>query len=77
MKVYEDVLGRAFRAETYEGDTVFSATTTLYNALDQVTRSRDYAGPAPAPGSEPAPVDWSTAVGGVKYQTTLFEGSVL
>src|SRR5204863_2620644 len=51
QKVYSDVLGRTVKAETYnwDGATVYSTTTNKYNARDQITRVRQYAGMAPSP----------------------------
>ncbi|QQS33281.1 MAG: RHS repeat protein [Acidobacteriota bacterium] len=48
QKSYEDILGRAFKAETYEwdGTTVYSTVVNTYNGRDQVTLSRQYAGTA-------------------------------
>jgi YD repeat-containing protein len=46
QKRYEDILGRAFKAETYEwdGSTVYSTVVNTYNGRDQVVLSRQYAG---------------------------------
>ncbi|MBX3292724.1 MAG: RHS repeat protein [Acidobacteria bacterium] len=48
QKSYEDILGRAFKAETYEwdGTTVYSTVVNTYNGRDQVTLLRQYAGTA-------------------------------
>lgn len=46
QKVYEDTLGRTIKTETFDwaGTTVYSATTHSYNARDQITTTRHYAG---------------------------------
>ncbi|MBX3292715.1 MAG: VCBS repeat-containing protein [Acidobacteria bacterium] len=46
QKSYEDILGRAFKAETYEwdGTTVYSTVVNTYNGRDQAVLSRQYAG---------------------------------
>ena len=46
QKAYEDILGRAFKTETYEwdGTTVYSTAVNSFNGRDQVTQSRQYAG---------------------------------
>lgn len=46
-----DSLGRAYKVEALnaDGTTTYSTTTNLYNALDQVTRTRTYQGAAPSP----------------------------
>ena len=46
QKVYEDILGRAFKTETFEwdGTTVYSTVTQSFNGRDQVLRTRQYAG---------------------------------
>lgn len=64
QRVYHDILGRPRKSEvlTWDGG-VYSATTTRYNALDQVVRVREYAGAAPEPDQEPAGE-------GSGYQTT-------
>lgn len=62
-KVYHDVMGRAVREELLKWDaaTVYSTTTTKYDALDRPVRVRQYAGAAlwPEPAGE-----------GGGYQTT-------
>ena len=54
QKIYADVLGRTVKTETLNwdgtgpngtGGTVYSATNVTYNARDQVTLVRQYAGP--------------------------------
>ena len=47
QKIYSDVLGRTIRTEilTWEGGSVYSATVNTYNARDQVTDIKQYAGP--------------------------------
>lgn len=47
-KTYADVLGRPIKSEilNWAGGSVYSATVTSYNALDQVTQIREYAGPS-------------------------------
>lgn len=47
-KTYADVLGRPIKSEilNWQGGSVYSATVTSYNALDQVTQIREYAGPS-------------------------------
>jgi YD repeat-containing protein len=52
QKVYSDVLGRAVKTEilNWQGGSVYSAAVTTYNARDQVTQVREYAG---AEGSGP------------------------
>ena len=65
QKVYHDVLGRAWKTEVLNWNgTVYTTTTTRYNALDQAVRVREYQGVAPAtePGGE-----------GIGYQTTTSE----
>jgi YD repeat-containing protein len=51
QKIYADVLGRQIKTEVldWDGTTVYSTTTTKYNALDQVKRVRQYIGAAPSP----------------------------
>ncbi|MFM9903653.1 MAG: hypothetical protein ACKVQJ_03670 [Pyrinomonadaceae bacterium] len=46
QKVYEDILGRAFKTETYQwdGTTVYNTNVLTFNGRDQVTLSREYAG---------------------------------
>ncbi|HEU4835592.1 MAG TPA: discoidin domain-containing protein, partial [Pyrinomonadaceae bacterium] len=46
-KIYSDVLGRTVKTEylNWEGGSVYSATVQTYNARDQVTLIRQYAGP--------------------------------
>jgi YD repeat-containing protein len=57
QKIYSDVLGRTWKLEllnwdgngpfgTAPGNSVYSTTVTTYNARDQVTQIRQYAGPA-------------------------------
>ncbi|MCA1614468.1 MAG: hypothetical protein LC800_10120, partial [Acidobacteria bacterium] len=38
QKSYSDALGRAVKTEVFNGDAVYTSTTTDYNALDQTTR---------------------------------------
>jgi YD repeat-containing protein len=47
QKIYSDVLGRTVKAETYnwQDPSVYSTTVNTYNARDQVTLTRQYAGP--------------------------------
>ncbi|HKS26263.1 MAG TPA: S8 family serine peptidase, partial [Pyrinomonadaceae bacterium] len=46
QKIYRDMLGRVVKTETLNWDsTVYSAVVTSYNARDQVTNVRQYAGP--------------------------------
>lgn len=46
QKVYSDVLGRQWKAETLNWNgTVYSATTTAFNGRDQVTLVRQWGGP--------------------------------
>jgi YD repeat-containing protein len=58
QRVYSDVLGRQRKTEVLNWPnengirTVYSTTTNKYNALDQVTRVRQYAGTAPFPEPE-------------------------
>ncbi|MBX3297465.1 MAG: discoidin domain-containing protein [Acidobacteria bacterium] len=46
QKVYQDILGRTFKTETYEwdGSTVYSTSTAQFNGRDQVILGRQYAG---------------------------------
>jgi YD repeat-containing protein len=45
QKIYSDVLGRAAKTEILNwNSTVYSTTANTYNALDQVTRVREYQG---------------------------------
>ncbi len=45
QKVYSDVLGRQWKTEVLNGDsTVYSTTTSTFNARDQVTQVRRYQG---------------------------------
>jgi YD repeat-containing protein len=46
QKVYQDILGRTFKAETFEwdGSTVYSAVVNTFNGRDQVVQARQYAG---------------------------------
>ena len=46
QKIYSDVLGRAVKTEllNWQGGSVYSATVNTYNARDQVTQVRQYAG---------------------------------
>jgi YD repeat-containing protein len=47
QKIYSDVLGRTVKVETlnWQGGSVYSAVVNTYNARDQVTQVRQYAGP--------------------------------
>ena len=47
QKIYSDVLGRTVKTEilNWQGGSVYSATVNTYNARDQVTQVRQYAGP--------------------------------
>lgn len=47
QKIYSDVLGRTVKTELFnwEGGTVYATTVNTYNARDQITLSRAYAGP--------------------------------
>ncbi|MGH9969217.1 MAG: hypothetical protein ACREBG_15650 [Pyrinomonadaceae bacterium] len=47
LKIYSDVLGRTVKTEllNWQGGTVYSATVNTYNARNQVTQVRQYAGP--------------------------------
>ncbi len=54
QKIYSDVLGRTWKTEVLNwdgagpsgtGGTVYSATVNTYNARDQITQVRQYAGP--------------------------------
>ena len=52
QKVYSDVLGRQWKTEILNLDgTVYSATTKTFNALNQVTLSRQWAGAANSGGA--------------------------
>lgn len=45
QKVYQDILGRTFKTETYNWNgTVYSTSLASFNERDQVLRSRQYAG---------------------------------
>ncbi len=46
QKIYSDILGRTVKTEVlnWQGGSVYSATVTTYNARDQVTQIRQYAG---------------------------------
>jgi YD repeat-containing protein len=46
QKIYKDVLGRMVKAEilNWEGGSVYSTTLNSYNARDQLTQVRNYAG---------------------------------
>jgi YD repeat-containing protein len=46
QKIYSDVLGRTVKTEilNWQGGSVYSATVNTYNARDQVTQIRQYAG---------------------------------
>ena len=46
QKIYSDVLGRTIKTETlnWQGGSVYSATVNTYNARDQLTQTRQYAG---------------------------------
>ena len=47
QKIYKDVLGRVVKTEllNWEGGSVYSTTVNTYNARDQITQVRQYAGP--------------------------------
>jgi YD repeat-containing protein len=47
QKIYSDILGRNWKTEllNWEGGTVYSATVNTYNARDQLTQVRQWAGP--------------------------------
>ncbi|HEV2833744.1 MAG TPA: LamG-like jellyroll fold domain-containing protein, partial [Pyrinomonadaceae bacterium] len=47
QKIYTDILGRPYKTETlnWAGGSVYSTTVASYNARDQVTQVREYAGP--------------------------------
>jgi len=47
QKIYSDVLGRPYKTETlnWAVGSVYSTTVTSYNARDEVTKIREYAGP--------------------------------
>ncbi len=47
QKIYSDVLGRTVKTEVlnWQGGSVYSATVNTYNARDQITLIRQYAGP--------------------------------
>ena len=61
QNVYHDPLGREVKAEALNWDgTVYSTTTSMYNALDQVTRVRRYAGAAPSPEPQQPGSDYET-----------------
>ena len=46
QKMYEDILGRAYKTEVFEWDgaTVYSTIVHSYNGRDQITNTRQYAG---------------------------------
>jgi YD repeat-containing protein len=62
QKSYADILGRMFKAETYEwnGSTVYSTVVSSFDGRDQVTRSRHYSG--------------NTASGTYQDTTATFDG---
>ena len=47
QKIYSDVFGRTLKTEilNWQGGTVYSTTVNTYNARDQLTQVREYAGP--------------------------------
>jgi YD repeat-containing protein len=47
QKIYADVLGRTIKTEVlnWQGGSVYSATVNSYNARDQLTLTKQYAGP--------------------------------
>ncbi|HKO18643.1 MAG TPA: PKD domain-containing protein, partial [Acidobacteriaceae bacterium] len=61
QKVYSDALGRQWKTEVLDWDgSIYSTTTSKYNALDQVTRTRRYLGVAPNPEPEQAGSGYET-----------------
>jgi YD repeat-containing protein len=46
LRMYRDILGRAVKTETlnWENGSVYTTSVTTYNALDQITLMREYAG---------------------------------
>jgi YD repeat-containing protein len=68
QKIYHDVLGRVVKTEVLNQDavqSVYSATTIKYGALDQVTRRRVYEGGAPS--QEDPAVGGGDSSGGLGY----------
>ncbi len=57
QKIYSDVLGRQWKTEVLNwpdangNRSVYSATVSVFNAVDQVTKVRQYAGAAPTDAS--------------------------
>jgi YD repeat-containing protein len=47
QKIYSDVLGRTFKTEllNWQGGSVYSATVNTFNVRDQITNTKQYAGP--------------------------------
>jgi YD repeat-containing protein len=47
QKIYSDAMGRTVKTEilNWQGGSVYSATVNTYNARDQITKVRQYAGP--------------------------------
>src|SRR5205823_3727584 len=44
QKIYSDVLGRQWKTEIMNGASIYSATVNVFNARDQVTLVRQWAG---------------------------------
>jgi YD repeat-containing protein len=64
QKVYHDVLGRVVKTELLNKDasySIYSTTTNMYNARDQVVRARAYQGAAPVPEPESEGTTYQTA----------------
>jgi len=52
QKIYSDALGRKWKIEVLNWDSsVYSTTVTVYNARDEITNMKQYAGSAPADAS--------------------------
>jgi YD repeat-containing protein len=68
QKLYSDVLGRTVKTEVlnWQSGTVYSATVNTYNARDQVTSVKQYAGAATIDGSCPS--------GTCQETTTTYDG---
>jgi YD repeat-containing protein len=79
QKVYSDVLGRNWKTEVMTSPdannnrSVYSATVSVYNARDQVTHRRQYAGAAPVDASS-TNANASCPTGNCQETTVTFDG---